>query len=133
MVYAQVNYGLDSLWTVNNGQFRGTGSVSTNQEIRTLTLRNSLDLSSYAPGTVSVDWTQSKSNNLESDDLVYYSLSGDSGATWSNPDNTTWNNPIDLAQNSYGFTIPDAYLTSNFQIRFYFTFNATTNTLTWIT
>ena len=65
MVYARVDYGFDSLWSVSGNRFQGRGNATANDLQRTLTMKNSLDLSSYAPGTVKVSWTQTKSGTLE--------------------------------------------------------------------
>jgi hypothetical protein len=120
MVYAQVNYGQ---WTINSGQFQGTGSSNTTTDIRTITLKNSLDLSSYPAGTVSIGWKQTKSNNLEDADTLYYAVSGNGGTTWSsNMEAFHGNNSPDSPDY---YVIPAAYKTSTFKIRFYFNFNAT--------
>jgi hypothetical protein len=120
MVYAEVNY---SLWTINSGQFQATGSSNATTAIRTLTLKNSLDLSSYPQGQVSIGWKQTKSNNLESPDTFYYAVSGDGGATWS-PDMISFDYN-DTVESPYYYVIPAQYKTSAFKIRFYFNYNAT--------
>jgi hypothetical protein len=119
MVYAQVNY---SLWTISSNQFQGRGSSNATTEQRTLTMNNNttIDLSSYAPGTVAVYWEQTKGGTLESSDNLYFALSGNGGNTWSsNIEAFHGNNP---ASPKY-YIVPDAYKGSNFKIRFYFNFN----------
>ncbi len=120
MVYAQVNYS-DSRWTIYSNQFEGQGSGNATTAQRTLTLKNSLDLSSYAPGRVTVSWDQDESGTLESGDTLYFAVSNDGGNTWSsNIEAFHDDNPA----SSFRSPIPDDYLTSNFKIRFYFNFNA---------
>jgi hypothetical protein len=119
MVYAQVNY---SLWTISSNQFQGRGSSNATTEQRTLTMNNNttIDLSSYAPGTVAVYWEQTKGGTLESSDNLCFALSGNGGNTWSsNIEAFHGNNP---ARPKY-YIVPDAYKGSNFKIRFYFNFN----------
>ena len=119
MVYIQVNY---SLWTVNSGEFQGQGSTNMSADARTLTLKNPLNLSTYAPGTVVLSWTQSdyeSSGSLSATDTFYYALSGDNGTTWSS-------NIIafqdDISEATFYALIPASYLTSQFKIRFYYNF-----------
>ena len=114
MVYARVNYDYGNRWSISSGQFRGQGNSSPDEMPRTLTLRNSLDLSSYASGTVTLNWAQTSSGTLESTDKVYYAFSADGGSTWGN--NIESISP-------YSVTIPDQYLVTDFKMRFYFTYN----------
>jgi hypothetical protein len=117
MVFAEVNY---SLWTVSSGQFRGQGSANMTTGIRTLTLKNSLDLSSYTPGTVALYWNQDTGGTLESSDNLVYALSADGGATWSsNIEAFHDDNPT----SPFWAILPTGYLTDNFKFRFYFSLN----------
>ncbi len=122
MVYAEVHYFADtSRWSINSDRFQGQGTSSATTEQRTITMKNSVDLSSYASGTVRAYWNQTKSGTLESGDALYYAFYNSSG--WSSDfvafqGNSTPTNPITVV-------IPDAYLTSNFKMRFYFNFNDT--------
>ena len=122
MVYAQVNYASDSRWTINYGEFQGQGSSNASTASRTLTLKNSLDLSSYAPGTIAVAWDQSAYGWLESSDTLYFAFSGDGGNTWSsNIEAFHDDNP----SSPFYYVVPDAYKTGSFKIRFYFNFDDT--------
>lgn len=119
MVYAQVTYG-DSRWTINSNRFQGQGSGSATTEQRTLTLKNSLDLSSCTPGSVTVSWDQAENGYLDYSDTLYFAISSDGGNTWSsNMEVFHDDNP----DSSFYYTIPDEYLTDNFKIRFYFNFD----------
>ena len=113
MVYAEVNL---SLWSVYNNKFQGQGSASATAEQRTLTLKNSIDLSSCIPGCVAVTWDQSKNYYLETDDALYFAFSGDGGAHWS--DNIVSGNGTAM-DSPYFYVIPNEYVTSNFKMRFY--------------
>ena len=118
MVYARAS---DSRWTIESNKFRGIGSASANTTARTLTLQNSLNLSSYAPGTVAVIWDQTEGGTLEPTDTLYFSFSGDGGSTWSS-DIEAFHD--DSPDSPYYYYIPTAYMTSNFKIRFYFNFDS---------
>ncbi|MDD5702317.1 MAG: hypothetical protein PHU23_09750, partial [Dehalococcoidales bacterium] len=120
-VYARVDYGYASLWSVASEEFRGRGSSSANDAQRILTLRNSLDLSAYAPDTVSISWNQIESGTLEPGDALLYAFSNDNGNSWSdyyeafNDDNPA---------GTFGIVIPELYRdTGYFKIRFYLSFN----------
>lgn len=108
-----------SRWTLyGGGEFRGQGSTGGTSE-RTLTMKNSLNLSSYAPGAVTVSWDQRKGGTLESGDTLYYAFYN--GTSWSTDFVAfSGNNPA----SSFSTTIPDAYLTNNFKMRFYFNFDS---------
>jgi hypothetical protein len=120
MVYAQVNYESSSCWSISGGQFRGRGASSATTAQRTLTLTNSLDLSSYASGTVGVSWEQDENGYLESSDYLYFAFSNDGGSSWS-ANIPAFND--DNPDSPFSYTIPDTYLNNNFKMRFYFTFN----------
>jgi hypothetical protein len=124
MVYAQANY---SLWSIYNGdRFRGQGSSSATTVQRTITLKNSVDLSSYTPGMVSVFWNQTETGTLSSTDALYYAISADGGTTWS-ADYEVFH---DDSPHSFGsFTVPSDYMTSSFKVRFYFTFDGSSEYL----
>ena len=117
MVYAEVNV---SCWTISSGQFQGQGSSNATTAQRTLTLKNSFDLSSYTPGEIAVYWDQDESGTLEFDDTLYFAFSGDGGSTWSsNIEVFNDDNP----DSPFSYIVPDEYVTSNFKIRFYFNFD----------
>jgi hypothetical protein len=120
MVYAEVNL---SYWSVDSStQFQGQGSAVATESLRTLTMKDLVNLSSYAPGTIALSWTQSDGGTLESSDTLYYALSSDNGTTWGE-------NIIafqdDISSQTKYVVIPEEYLTAQFKIRFYFNFNDT--------
>jgi hypothetical protein len=117
MLYAEVNF---NCWSVSSNRFHGVGSGSASVDQRTITLKNSLDLHSYAPTTVDVYWEQSTSNNLEWNDALYFAFSRDGGSTWSDDiEAFHGSHPNDY----FWYPIPEDYLTSNFKMRLYFNFN----------
>jgi hypothetical protein len=130
-VYAQVDYN-ESLWTISSNQFRGRGSSSTDPVLRTLTLKNSLDFSSYTAKTVAISWHESSSNTLEPDDAMYFAFSGDGGATWSPNYEAFHGNVVndrtafgqDMGYKNFCYSVPQDYVTGNFKIRFYFNFDS---------
>jgi Tfp pilus assembly protein PilX len=119
-VYAQVNY-CESIWSISSDKFQAHGSASATTAQRTLTMKNSADLSSYLAGTTGIYWANSKSGTLESDDIMYFAFSGDGGTTWSeNIEAYTGTSTIDY----FTYVIPVAYQTSTFKIRFFSNLNS---------
>jgi hypothetical protein len=103
-------------WAISSGSFRGHHQSVAPDSHRYLDMQNSLDLSSYAPGTVNVSWEQSASGSLEDSDRLYFAFSSDGGSTWSaNIEAFRNDNP----DSPFSYTIPDTYLTDNFRLRFY--------------
>ena len=124
MVYAEVSMGCWSIY--NNDDFRGQGAGSATAAQRTLTLTDGIDLSSYDPGTVVVDWLQSESGTLEEDDALYLAISSDNGTSWSdNIEVFSDDNPNDF----YWYHIPEDYLTSGFKMRLYLDFDSSTESV----
>ncbi len=119
MVYTKVNY-FKTCWSISSGQFHGQGSSSAGQPEKTITLKNSMDLSEYAskpPGSVGVAWFQSISGTFEDDDTLYIAFSGNDGDSWSqNYEVFSGNNP----GGHYWSAIPYTYLTGEFKFRLYF-------------
>ena len=117
------NRNYSSRWSIYgyyySSQFRGQGGGSSTD--RTLTMSDSLNLSAYAPGTVAVSWNQTTGGSLESNDYLYYAFSGDGGSHWSANYEAFHD---DYPTNPFTVTIPGEYLTSNFKMRFYFTFDS---------
>lgn len=105
-----------SCWSISHETFRSHYSSGAEQT-RYLTLKNSLDLSSAAPGT-QVTWQQRESGTLEPDDALEFQFSGDGGATWSQLI-TAFADDIGSSWVRFTYTIPQQYLTANFKIRFY--------------
>ncbi len=103
-----------SQWEISGGRFRGRGGSTI--QARTITLTNSLDLSSYSPGTVEVYWSQSTGGFWSSSDRLYFAFSGDGGITWSDDILAfSGSNPPSF----FDYDIPGEYLTSNFKMRFF--------------
>ncbi len=115
------NWTRGDAWSISgnywNHEFRGHyDSEDMDEDDKYLTLGHSLNLTDYAFGTVKVMWNQHEGGRLESDDRLYYAFSSDNGTTWSG-------NYLafkdDNPQGSFEDTIPLAYLTANFTMRFY--------------
>jgi hypothetical protein len=111
-----------SCWNINDGHFRShysSGAPST----RYCTLKDSLDLSSHDPGMVKVCWEHWEEGSLEwwppsSADALKFQFSGDGGENWSSTYTAFSGNIGDTPQH-FSYTVPSAYLTSNFKFRFY--------------
>jgi hypothetical protein len=84
---------------------------------RKLTMKNSIDLSSYAPGTVIVSWRNwLYSSNIESGDCFQYAFRNGGWGNW----NTAFCDDIEVGTSpvTFEFTVPTEYLTSEFKMRF---------------
>jgi len=104
-----------SAWDAYNGRFRGTAYNKANPG-RYLTMSESIDLSAYAGQTVEVSWQQDEDGSLEGADCLYFAFSADGGSTWCDDiEAFHGNSPL----SSFTYTIPDAYLTDNFRMRFH--------------
>ncbi len=102
-------------WQSRYGSLRGHANGSTENN-RYITLNDAVDLSAYTEGDVLLTWEQDESGRLESTDRLYFALSGDDGASWSaNIEAFRDDNPVE----DFEYTIPQAYLTSDFKMRFY--------------
>ena len=106
-----------SAWSINSGHFRSHYSSGA-EDTRYLTMKNSLDLSSYASGTAKVSWDQWEEGSLESSDALRFQFSGDGGSNWSNMI-TAFSNDIGSTPQYFSYTIPDEHLTNDFKFRFY--------------
>jgi len=105
-----------SSWSISSGRFRGHYS-SGGDTAKRLTMGSSIvDLSAYVGQTVEVSWQQSEDGYLEDDDRLYFAFSANGGSNWSD-DIEAFRN--DISPNTFSYTIPDAYLTNNFRMRFY--------------
>ena len=104
-----------SAWDTSGGEFRGTAYNKANPG-RNLAMSSSIDLSAYVGQTVEVSWQQREGGNLENDDRLYFAFSANGGSTWS-ADIEAFRN--DSPGSPFTYTIPDAYLTNNFMMRFY--------------
>ncbi len=108
------NYG--SAWSISSGRFRG-GYSSGGEAAKYLTMKNSQNLSGYAPGSINITWSQSEGGTLEPADILYFNFSANNGTSWS-PNYTAFADDLSGTV-TFNYTIPDAYLTNGFKIRFY--------------
>jgi len=106
-----------SAWNIFSGHFRSHYSSGV-EATRYNTLKNSLDLSSYDPGTVQVGWEQWEEGSLESSDALRFQFSGDGGESWSTMF-TAFSNDIGSTPQYFSYTVPGEYLTGDFLFRFY--------------
>lgn len=105
-------------WGISSGTFRGHHQPDAPDSHRYLTMQSSLDLSSYASGTVKVSWQQWENGYLESSDALRFQFSSDGGSSWGSLI-TAFSNDIGSWPQSFSYTVPDQYLTNNFMMRFY--------------
>jgi hypothetical protein len=97
-----------------NSEFRGHHYSGHTEDDRYLTMGGPVDLSAYYGKMVTVSWDQDESGNLGSSDGLKFAVYNDSG--WSALMTAFHgNNP----SSPYSYTIPNAYLTSDFKIKFY--------------
>jgi hypothetical protein len=116
-----VNWASGSNWTIyNNDEFMGQGGGIT--AARYLTMTNSLNLSSYSGKFITLTWEQRETGNLESSDYVYFAFSANGGTTWSS-NIVAFHDDIGSAPQEFSCSIPRAYLTDNFRLRFYLSFD----------
>jgi hypothetical protein len=124
-VYAVVNY-CESRWSISSGRFKGLGTGGTTTDAqRTLTLKNSLNLSSYPASTVVVYWDNYGSGNLDPDDALYFAFSNDGGASWGDDIEAYHGNPPTGNNRHYWYPVPADYLSSAFKMRYYFNLDNT--------
>lgn len=105
-------------WGISSGSFQGHHLGAAPDDHRYLAMQSSLDLSSYASGTVKVSWDQWENGSLESSDALRFQFSGDGGGSWSNMI-TAFSNDIGSTPQYFSYTVPDEYLTDDFKFRFY--------------
>jgi hypothetical protein len=103
-------------WDISSGEFRGTAYNKGSNPGRYLTMNSNVDLSAYAGQTVEISWEQDEDGDLEDSDRLYYAFSADGGSTWS-ADYEAFRD--DHPTRDFAYTVPDAYLTANFRMRFY--------------
>lgn len=111
------NWNTGSAWTAGSGRFSGHYSSGGNAA-RYLTLKNSVNLTSYGSGLVSIAWDQWEGGTLEPDDGLDFSVSADGGNTWS-ANITAFRDDIGGSPIRYSYLLPDQYLSPNFKFRFY--------------
>jgi hypothetical protein len=81
-------------------------------------MSSSLDLAAYSRQDMSVFWDQWENGWLERSDRLRFQFSGDGGSNWGSLI-TAFSNDIGSSPQSFSYVIPDAYLTSDFKMRFY--------------
>jgi hypothetical protein len=106
-----------SCWNINSGHFQSHYSSGV-EDTRYLTMKDSLDLSSYASSAVKVSWDQWEEGSLESSDALKFQFSGNGGTSWSSMI-TAFSNDIGSTPEHFSYIVPDEYLTGNFKFRFY--------------
>ena len=119
MVYVEVNYGTNSLWTIYDGfddNFRATGSATASDEQRTLTSHD-IPLDSYTTGTLELSFDYDASG-LDTGDEFFYAYYYD--GTW-HSNNVAFNG--NNSAQTFTVTIPAAARKADFQLRFYYDFN----------
>ncbi|HSW57812.1 MAG TPA: hypothetical protein VLH15_05385, partial [Dehalococcoidales bacterium] len=101
-------------WSVVSNFFRG--SANTNRDL-TLKSANKIDLRGAAPNSITIAWDQRVSGSgIQASDGLDFSLSAD-GTTFPNTYQAFRGN-IGTNWVRYSFTVPSAFLTANFRIRF---------------
>jgi len=105
-------------WGLSSGSFRGHHVGEAPDSHRYLAMKNSLDLTTYASGTVKVSWEHWEEGSLESTDALRFQFSGDGGSSWSDLI-TAFANDIGSSPQYFSYTVPDEYLTDDFKMRFY--------------
>jgi hypothetical protein len=107
-------------WNYSSGRFVGHHVGGAPDEHRYLTMKNSLDLTSYAPGTAEVAWEQWEVKRLDENDALRFQFSNNGGSpgSWSELI-TAFADDIGSSPQSFNYTIPNEYLVNNFKMRFY--------------
>ncbi|MFH1651825.1 MAG: hypothetical protein ABID87_06995 [Chloroflexota bacterium] len=105
----------NTVWQISSNQFAGH-YVGTDANARYLTMASSMNLSSYDPGAVVVEWDQSEGGTLEGTDGLQFQFSGDGGSNWSNLYTALMD---DTSASYFYYIIPEEYLTAQFKMRFY--------------
>ncbi|MBN1368026.1 MAG: hypothetical protein JW967_08880 [Dehalococcoidales bacterium] len=114
--YTLNNWDAGSAWDLNYGRFRGYTYGKTNPDVK-LTLKTSLDLSSYASSLVNISFSQSKYGTITASDGLDFAISNDSGLTWSSRIQA-FRGPNSPSGN-FNYTLPSQFVQSDFKIRFY--------------
>lgn len=115
-------YGPNRYWGINNAKFRGK-LYASGTDTRYLEMKNPVNLTGSTPGEVVVEWKQTNWNvdYLEPDDGLTFELSGNNGATWSQPITAFYDyiRLLDYDAAYFYHIIPAEYLTSQFKMRFH--------------
>jgi hypothetical protein len=106
-----------------NYKFKGHWDSAGDPDERTLTLKESVNLSGKSPGEVKVMWTYGESGSLEESgyykDCLKYAFSSDNGSTWGE-DIEVFCGDLGYGEKKFEESIPEEYLAENFSMRFYF-------------
>lgn len=113
-----------TVWTISSNRFCGHFTTGTHvAAARYLEMKNPVNLSSYTPGNVVVEWRQSTGGSLEDADGVTFEISSNNGTTWSAPPVTAFHGDIvvpgDITEAYYYYILPQNPLPSQFKIRFH--------------
>ena len=130
------NWTAGSKWSANfslsGGRVFKTTGTTTGTSDGTGTLTSAItSLSTYAGKTVNIYWDQARSStSLSSSDYLYCQVSNN-GSTWSTIATVAGNDgKFTTSLVTYGpITIPNAYLTSTFQVRFCTTLSSSSKTI----
>ncbi|MFC1918051.1 hypothetical protein ACFLXH_05320, partial [Chloroflexota bacterium] len=108
----------NTVWQISSGRFRGhyTGS---DEDARYLEMNTTVDLTAYSEGEAIVEWDQDESSTMESTDGLTFQISGDNGASWSDPITAFYDDITtpDYSEAYFFYVIPEEYLTSLFKIK----------------
>lgn len=114
--------GPNKYWDINNAKFRGK-LYGSGTDTRYLEMKNPVDLTGYTLGEVVVEWTQTNGSydRLEPDDGLTFEISGNNGATWSEPLTAFYDyiHLLDYDEAYFYYVIPEKYLTTQFKMRFH--------------
>jgi hypothetical protein len=116
------NWTNGSAWNISgsndkyfSGHYGSGGSTA-----RLLTLKNSLNLSTYSTENVTISWGQRVSHTNTApgaNDGLNFAFSRDGGTTWS-ADYIAFRGDIGNSERDFSYTVPANYLTSTFKVRF---------------
>ncbi len=120
-----------------DNRFRGHFNTSShNASARYLTMKNPVDLHTYTPGNIVVEWRQSTGGSLEPADGVTFEISTNNGSTWSSPPVTAFSDDIqltpDINEAYYYYILPQSPLPSLLKIRFHLESTSDTNEYCYI-
>jgi hypothetical protein len=106
------NWTAGSAWSYD-GRFIGNNNPGGDDA--RLSMSDSIDLSMFTPGSVTISWEQSEGGRLEEYDILYYAFSSDNGSSWSTNEEAFHD---DNPSSSKAVDIPAEYLTDQFKMRF---------------
>lgn len=106
----------NTVWQISSGRFRGHFNTGNDPNARYLAMTASMNLSSYSPGSIVVEWDQQGTSSLEGADGLQFQFSADGGSSWG-PLLTAFMD--DTSSEYFHYVVPDAYLTGQFKMRFY--------------